>query len=135
MNYLEISSLKRNSPKRSETEIRSDDIKPNVIRNMKNFINERKNNSFYQKEEYLNDIIKKNPLIKREQKLEGHLSSSTLLELKKMSERTSLREIDEIDKPKRKQVRFSNKNVAKYVGGLKMDKDEESLNRMCKILY
>jgi hypothetical protein len=135
MNYLEISSLKRNSPKRSETEMKSDDIKPNVIKNMKNYMIDRKNNSFYQKDEYINDIIKKNPLIKREQRLEGHLSSSVLVELKKMSERTSLREIDEVDKPKRKQVRFSNKNVAKYVGGLKMDKDEESLNRMCKILY
>lgn len=105
------------------------------MKNMKNYFIDRKKNSFYNKEEYLNDIIKKNPLIKRENRLENHLSDTTLNELKKMAEKTSLKDIDEIDKPKRKQVRFSNKNVAKYVGGLKMDKDEESLNKMCKRLF
>ena len=102
------------------------------MRNLKNA--STLSNKFFttHKEENINDIIKKNPLIKRENKLEGHLSPSALNELKKLAERSSLREMEEKDKPKRKQVRFSNKNVAKYVGGLKIDKDEESLNRMCK---
>jgi len=78
------------------------------IHNLKKIIsNENKN---YDVVHNLN-IVKKNPLIKHDQKLETHLPRNTLSELKKMSEKIYLKEVEE-DKPRRdrKTVKFNEKD-------------------------
>lgn len=77
------------------------------------------------KEELDNDIVRKNPYLERDKRLETQISRSVLEELKKMSEKNHLnfhKEYEE-DKQKRK-VKFSQKQTERYVGGLKVEEDE-----------
>ena len=126
--FNHISSLKRNKSKRNDSDFKDDDSKRSTIRSLKNSFNIK--TTYPKKDEDLkNEIIRKNPYLNKEQKFEKHISSNALDDLRKMSEKAYLRDNIETE-PKKKTVKFSHKNVESYLGGLKIEKNDEGFKRL-----
>ena len=89
---------------------------------------------------YINtDIIIKNPFNLKESSAEKHIPINALNDLKKMSEKNHLRELEEDrpkeDKPKKKTVRFnsvSQKSTEPYAEARKTEKQDENIKKLSK---
>ena len=85
-------------------------------------------------EDFTNEVIIKNPYNLKDKKREAHIPENALEDLKKMSEKANLKEIEEqlLERnTNRKRVRFSDKKLERVVvHGMNLDKNDENMKRV-----